>query len=154
MVLIFGISVSDGGWRNVEVGAWVGIDISPMLLYLQKQGPCALLSHRSGLVPCNPGLRFTDVESSLWLSPVSLPAHAHFLACVPVSSAACFFFKQPVCALCLDHLVLQSLDGSPSTDPFLQNYTQRGHWAKKMSHINDILSWRHTWDYLFNILPR
>ena len=49
----------------MEVGAWVGIDISPVLLYLQKQGPCALLSYRSGLGPCSPGLCFTDVESSL-----------------------------------------------------------------------------------------
>ena len=35
----------------MEVGAWVGTDISPMLLYLQKQGLHALLSYRSGLVP-------------------------------------------------------------------------------------------------------
>ena len=49
----------------MEVGAWVGTDISPMLLCLQKQGPHALLSYRSGLGPCSPGLRFTDVESSL-----------------------------------------------------------------------------------------
>lgn len=47
----------------MEVGAWVGTDISPMLLCLQKQGPHALLSYRSGLGPCSPGLRFTDVES-------------------------------------------------------------------------------------------
>lgn len=49
----------------MEVGAWVGIDISPMLLYLQKQGLHALLAYWSGLVPCGPGLHFTDVESSL-----------------------------------------------------------------------------------------
>lgn len=106
------------------------------------------------------------VESSWWLLPfVHLAIHwllsVSWSICVPVISVSmCFSNGLIVLAVCIDlyrflgHLLLATDGRLPKYVPesLPSELCPEGHWANKVSHVNDTLGWRHIWDYSLAVL--